>query len=703
MIVLYILYALIGISVIIFIHEAGHFLAAKRVGVRVERFAIGFDPPIHGRNLRLLCFVRGGTEYVLGAIPFGGYVKLAGGEMMLERDHAWAPDELPGKPVGARALVFVAGSVMNIASAIVFFMIAFTIGVPFPAPIVGRVEPGMPAWEAGLKPGDSVLAIDGEETVDFSELRIAVALGSPSRLMRLKVGRPEPDGQTRTLEMDVRPKWSAEFGYNVIGVDDTYSAKIGKVPEEGLAARSGLKEGDLLRGVEIAGTRVVSDQLLTLTNLLTPFSAGRPGRPFKLLVQRDGKDVWVDVAPQVDAKEKPRAQLGIMPAPGNVVRAVHAASSASAVFHAGDVVVAVEGEPFYPADWALSILERWPGKDGKLELTIASPGGEERRDRVDRDAFLRWVLNGEIHWGFNALTVARVETGSPLGASGLREGDVLLTVAGAPCFAIDDIGAAPFPAAGGPVTVEVRRGGTKVALQAERTDLLEGRGVSWRSTPPIGVVTTGGAADRAGITPGCVILGIAGKDIASWKDMVAAITSTQPGEAIEVAWRDPSGKEKSSLVAPSSQPVEFLDLPLTKVTKTIRGSPLESVHLGLKRTLTVAKQVFLTLRSLVLREVSAKNLQGPLGITHLLTTVAEQDSFSTLIYILALISVNLGLFNLLPFPILDGGHLLFLLVEKIKGSPVSAKVQEWAMNIAFFLIVGLALFVTFNDLKRLLN
>src|SRR4030095_12673466 len=104
-------------------------------------------------------------------------------------DHAGPPDELPGKPVGARALVFVAGSVMNIASAIVFFMLAFTFGVPFPAPVVGRVEPGTPAWEAGLKPGDTVLAIDGEATVDFTELRIAVALGSSSRPLKLKVDR----------------------------------------------------------------------------------------------------------------------------------------------------------------------------------------------------------------------------------------------------------------------------------------------------------------------------------------------------------------------------------------------------------------------------------------------------------------------------------------------------------------------------------
>jgi regulator of sigma E protease len=91
------------------------------------------------------------------------------------------------------------------------------------------------------------------------------------------------------------------------------------------------------------------------------------------------------------------------------------------------------------------------------------------------------------------------------------------------------------------------------------------------------------------------------------------------------------------------------------------------------------------------------------GITHQLTIVVEQGTFTTLLYVLALISINLGLLNLLPFPILDGGHLLFLAIEKIKGSPVDVRVQEWAMNIAFFLILFLAVLVTFNDIRRLIR
>src|SRR5206468_5214504 len=138
MILLYILYALVVISIIIFIHEAGHFLAAKRVGVRVERFSIGFDPPIRGRNLRVFSFRKGETEYVLGMIPFGGYVKLAGGEVPSDSEKKPAKDELLAKGVGARSLVFAAGSAMNILSAFFFFMVAFTLGVSFAEPPIGQ-------------------------------------------------------------------------------------------------------------------------------------------------------------------------------------------------------------------------------------------------------------------------------------------------------------------------------------------------------------------------------------------------------------------------------------------------------------------------------------------------------------------------------------------------------------------------------------
>jgi regulator of sigma E protease len=173
------------------------------------------------------------------------------------------------------------------------------------------------------------------------------------------------------------------------------------------------------------------------------------------------------------------------------------------------------------------------------------------------------------------------------------------------------------------------------------------------------------------------------------------------GTQVALTWIEPGGTERQASVKLSMPNSEPLLLPLEDVRTTIHAGPIAALGLGARRTIVVSKQVFLTLRGLIRRDVSAKNLAGPVGIVHQFTLVLAHGEIAHLLYWLAVISVNLGLLNLLPFPILDGGHLLFLAIEKIKGSPVDVRIQEWAINVAFFLILFLAVFVTFNDVKRL--
>ena len=154
MTIISIIYAILGISVIIFIHELGHFLAAKWVGVRVDRFSVGFDPTVFGFRLRFFGFKRGETEYVFGMVPFGGYVKMAG-ETLLDTDaQEGSPksDWLVSKSPSARAVVFAAGAAFNIISAFAFFALAFSVGVNFFATDVGWVKPGAPAWQKDCVP-----------------------------------------------------------------------------------------------------------------------------------------------------------------------------------------------------------------------------------------------------------------------------------------------------------------------------------------------------------------------------------------------------------------------------------------------------------------------------------------------------------------------------------------------------------------------
>jgi RIP metalloprotease RseP len=130
------------------------------------------------------------------------------------------------------------------------------------------------------------------------------------------------------------------------------------------------------------------------------------------------------------------------------------------------------------------------------------------------------------------------------------------------------------------------------------------------------------------------------------------------------------------------------------------ASPLDAIATGASQTKLWGQRIFLMLGALARREVSPKNLAGPVGIVHIGQVVAR-ESIAKLLFFLAMISVNLGIFNLLPFPILDGGHLFFILIEKIKGSPVDERIQGWANMVAFVLLICLALFVTYHDIVRI--
>jgi len=232
------------------------------------------------------------------------------------------------------------------------------------------------------------------------------------------------------------------------------------------------------------------------------------------------------------------------------------------------------------------------------------------------------------------------------------------------------------------------------------SDLL----VDW-SLPPLRVLPDRAAA-LAGMKSGSVVEEVDGRPVRTWDDLLKAVNEA-PGKLARVKWIPPEGGTKEAVLnlLAGARNESYEDVSLGTITFNYRQTQVQagifdSFALGAKRTVVVAEHVFLTLKGLLSRQVSAKNLAGPVGIINLIFNVSEYG-LGTLIYYLALISVNLGLFNLLPFPILDGGHLLFLAIEKIKGSPVDVRIQEVATTVAFFLIIGLALFVTYNDIRRL--
>ena len=152
---------IIVLSILVIVHECGHFVVAKSLGIKVERFAIGFGPKIFGK-------VFNGTEFLICLIPLGGYVKMAGDE---RNECKGEQDEFYSKPVGLRALVVVAGPIVNYVFAFLCFCIVFFAGYPAMTTQVGELIDGYPAMKAGLAVGDKILSIDSTEMDNWEDIQ----------------------------------------------------------------------------------------------------------------------------------------------------------------------------------------------------------------------------------------------------------------------------------------------------------------------------------------------------------------------------------------------------------------------------------------------------------------------------------------------------------------------------------------------------
>ena len=182
---------IVVLGVLIFVHELGHFLAAKSVDIEVSRFSIGFGPKLVG-------FTRGETEYVISAFPLGGYVKMEGmvGEEITEHLEGGATEkrepssrDFDQKPLWARFYVIIAGVAMNTLFAVIgFALIAGVNGINIP--VVGEVAANSPAQEAGIQPGDVILAIDGRRTGNFGDVTLDLQ-GRPDETVELRIRRGE--------------------------------------------------------------------------------------------------------------------------------------------------------------------------------------------------------------------------------------------------------------------------------------------------------------------------------------------------------------------------------------------------------------------------------------------------------------------------------------------------------------------------------
>lgn len=241
------------LTVLVFVHEMGHYLVARWYGVRVEVFSIGFGPELFGWT------DRHATRWKVSAIPLGGYVKFFG-----DADAASAPGETSSlseaeravafhcKSLKARAAIVAAGPLANFAYAIVVLTILFTVvGERVTQPVIGRVLPDSPAAAAGFERGDRVLAIDGDTVRRFEDVDEAGVINPGRRL----VFTVERDGAP--LELAVVPEERVPSNpdaplrkYGYLGLGPANPAEVGAVMADGAAAEAGLRPGDRIVAVD---------------------------------------------------------------------------------------------------------------------------------------------------------------------------------------------------------------------------------------------------------------------------------------------------------------------------------------------------------------------------------------------------------------------------------------------------------------------
>lgn len=245
--------AIIPLGFIIFIHELGHFYAAKRCGIKVNTFSLGFGP-------RLIGFQRGETEYKISLLPFGGYVQMEGEN---PSEQTGAPGEFASAPLGSRAFVVAAGPVVNLLFGVLIYWLVFATGLNADsARLVGGLT-GLPLGEkgpiqigliaedgagarGGLMPGDTIVSINGDSISHWAMFQTRIYI-NPNKVLELVVER---DGQRETLlvKPDAEPA-GVRGDRGVLSVSSKRETIVGHVMEGSLAAQTGIQAGDQIESI----------------------------------------------------------------------------------------------------------------------------------------------------------------------------------------------------------------------------------------------------------------------------------------------------------------------------------------------------------------------------------------------------------------------------------------------------------------------
>ena len=298
------LFFIIALGVLITIHEYGHFWVARRCGVKVLKFSIGFGKPLYRWYDRL------GTEYVIAAIPLGGFVRMLDGRVD-EVDAAEREQSFDSKPVLQRIAVVAAGPLANLLLAVAAYWLVFVSGIEAVHPVVGSVQSGSIAEQAGVQPGLQIVSVDGRETPDWESINLALVakIGDDALTLGLKgfdnSYRKQLQLQLSSWQFD--PETQTSFrSLGIMPYTPAVTRQLAMVDKGSAAAKAGLEVGDqilMLDGIELSSWQQLVEQIQL-----------SPNSPMLMQVERAGELLQIEVTP--DARRsggKLQGYLGVAP------------------------------------------------------------------------------------------------------------------------------------------------------------------------------------------------------------------------------------------------------------------------------------------------------------------------------------------------------------------------------------------------------
>jgi regulator of sigma E protease len=669
-----IILSFVGLGIMIFVHELGHFIAGKLLDINVEAFAIGFGPVVLGMkrienfiqfrilptiliknddpdNQGLLCFrlpvccKAGETEYQLRIFPVGGFVKLLGQEDIGADKPSDDPRSFLNKSIWKRIIVGAAGVTFNIVLAIAFFVTVFMIGIKMPPAIIGDVIPGMPADKAGLKAGDKIIAINGKTNVDFADVGMAAALSNRGEAVGLRVEHRDGIVEDMEIEPVVLDKGVREFG---ICKPDTL--EIAEVMEPNILFESvGLRPGDKI--VAAGGKNIEKSWQFTeaVKNTLE-------------------KDISVEVQSPGNAEPvQTRFKLGL-----SLTNNYKVESDADLGCIYSMVprlkIAAVARKKTVVEDRVKVLLNRFNiiKSTVKPELELLAGDIVVKVAEVNNPTFLELrKLTNEYGDKYMPITI-------------MRDGAILT----------------------GEVK-PVKDGRSKRFVIGIIPELDIEHSVIAKT------IKAAGNYEPPAIPSGAEIINIGNEKISNFYDVIRIMKASR-GKEIKLKYRIVGSDETDSVVfnVPEDEAVgvsSYLadNIPFEPLESLIKAAgPIDAVKIGCQKTFMFIAQTYITLKGLILGTISPKGLMGPVGMIAASSRIIAERQFMMYFYFMGLINACLAVMNFLPLPILDGGLVVMLIIEKIKGSPVHAKAQEWLTYAGIAIIGTLFIIITYNDIIR---